>query len=110
MIVHLDSMEAISRINDTSHIYDVNKNLTLYCRYLSSNNEHCKMEYVGKRTNRVADLLAKQCRTLHYIISPINVETILASPPGLIMDVLMEEKPPWVRNNSLKLSTPCFAS
>ncbi|XP_056690353.1 uncharacterized protein [Spinacia oleracea] len=63
VIVNSDSQQAINRILHVENIKDANFFIVKKCRGLCMRRNEIRLEYEARETNRVANRLAKLCRT-----------------------------------------------
>lgn len=80
MVVNSDCKQAIDRIKDVDLCRDIMMRIT-----------DSSLEYAPRITNKVADRMARVCRT--ELIASYNLISY-ELPPGFVSDVLLEDRPP----------------
>ncbi|XP_056695204.1 uncharacterized protein [Spinacia oleracea] len=91
VIINSDSQQAINRILQVDEIKDANFWIVKKCRDLCTRMTDIRLEFEARKTNRVADRLAKLCRT--DVMSDYNL-CIIEQAPKSVSEVLMEDRPP----------------
>ncbi|XP_056697347.1 uncharacterized protein [Spinacia oleracea] len=85
VFISTDSQQALQRLGD-SQVVDANLHLTNQCRDLLRDLPDVEVVFAPRSTNKVADRLAKMCRT--DVIDRPNL-VYFEHPPGYVMDVIL---------------------